>query len=115
MARQAIRPGTKTAAVGDNLFLLPLIQLRLLLAASRQSLSHDSLARVLATDRYTLGFSELRGILSNLVRKGWISHSRTGGELVYHTTVRGRKALREGGKHLAILARVFKNNSRRIE
>src|SRR3954454_5146790 len=114
MARQPSRLRTKTAAVGDNLFLLPLIQLRLLHAASPQSLSQDSLARVLATDRYILGFSELHAILSNLVRTGWISHSRTGGELVYHTTMQGRKALREGGKHLAILARVFKNDSRRV-
>jgi hypothetical protein len=115
MARQAIRPGTKTAAVGDNLFLLPLIQLRLLYVASLQSLSQDSLAQVLATDRYRLGFSELRRILSSLMHKGWISHSRTGSELVNHTSVAGRKALREGGKHLAILARVFEKHSRRIE
>jgi hypothetical protein len=114
MARQPSRPRSKTAPVGENLFLLPLIQLRLLHAARRQCLSQDSLARVLATDRYTLRFSDLRGILSELVRKGWISHWRTGGELVYHTTVQGRKALREGGKHLAILARVFKNDSRPV-
>lgn len=112
MGRQPNRPRSKTEAVGENLFLLPLIQLRLLHAARRQCVSQDSLARVLATERYKLRFSELRGILTNLVRKGWISHSRTGGELVYHTTVAGRKALREGGKHLAILARVLKQDSR---
>jgi hypothetical protein len=114
MAKRPNRPRSKTAAVGENLFLLPLIQLRLLHATRRQCLSHDSLARMLATDRYKLRFSELHGILIDLVRKEWISHSRTGGELVYHTTVQGRKALREGGKHLAILARVFKNDSRPV-
>lgn len=100
--------------MGENLFLLPLIQLRLLHEARRQCLSQDCLARVLATDRYKLRSFELRGILGNLVRKGWMSHSRTDEQLVYHTTVQGRKALREGGKHLAILARVFKNDSRPV-
>ena len=114
MARQPSRVRIKTAAVGENLFLLPLIHLRLLHAASRQSLSQDSLARVLATDRYKLRSSELRGILGSLVGKGWISHSRTDGELFYHTTRQGRTALREGGKHLAILARVFNNDSRPV-
>jgi DNA-binding transcriptional regulator PaaX len=112
MRSQPSRPRSKTAAVGENLFLLPLIQLRLLHGARHQFVSQDSLARVLATDNYQLRFSELRGILSSLVRKGWISRSRTGGELVYHTSVRGTKALREGGKRLAILARALNNDSR---
>jgi hypothetical protein len=108
MAGQVSQTRSKTTAGNENFLLLPLIELRLLHAASRQSKSQDSLALALAIHSYQLRFSELRRVLSDLARKGWISRSRSRDVTVYQTTVAGRKALREGEKHLAILAGVLK-------